>query len=70
MNEFAGNCIEWEQTYRCPTQGGEEKEQPSQAGFTLSPEEPAPPTVPNGDMSEALAKLYVLKDIQDRFANQ
>ncbi|MDP4154958.1 MAG: conjugal transfer protein TraN [Bacillota bacterium] len=65
LNEFGGNCIEWEQTYRCPTHGGDKREQASQAGFTLSPEEPAPEAVPNGDMSEALAKLYVLKDIQD-----
>lgn len=65
LNEFAGNCIEWEQTYRCPTHGGDERELPSQGGFVLSPEEAAPEGVPNGDMSEALAKLYVLKDIQD-----
>lgn len=65
LKEFAGNCIEWEQTYRCPTQRGEEKEQPSQGGFTLSPEEPSPSAVPNSEMPEALAKLYVLKDIQD-----
>ena len=65
LNELTGVCIEWEQTYRCPVQGTEEKERISTGGVTLPPEEPFPEATPNGDMAEALAKLYVLKDIQD-----
>lgn len=65
LKERFGVCIEWEQTYRCPTSVGQEKERISKGEFRLSPEEPLSPPVPNKDMQEALAKLYVLKDIQD-----
>lgn len=65
LNERLGVCIEWEQTYKCPTSAGREKEKVSTGAFALSPEEPVNPPLPNKDMAEALAKLYVLKDIQD-----
>ncbi|MBP6952074.1 MAG: conjugal transfer protein TraN [Alphaproteobacteria bacterium] len=65
VKEFAGVCIEWEQTYRCPTQVREEKERVSTGGFSLPPEEPSPALTPNHDMQEAIAKLSVLNDIQD-----
>lgn len=65
LKQLGGTCIEWEQTYKCPTGSAGQKEAPSQGNFTLSPEEKVLMDPPNHDMPEALAKLYVLKDIQD-----
>lgn len=65
LNKRENVCIEWEQTYKCSQGGRGGTEQISTGGVTLSPESLPEPSPPNPDMAEAIAKLYVLKDVQD-----
>lgn len=65
LKEMEKVCIEWEQTYRCPTQVNEEKEKVSTGNFSLPTTESPTAPPPNRDIQEAIARLSVLKDIQD-----
>jgi len=65
LRELNGVCIEWEQTFRCPTHTHEEKERASAGAYTPPQADSAPTHLPNQDMPEALAKLSVLKEVQD-----
>jgi len=65
INEMDGVCIEWEQTYRCPGPVNNEQERVSAGNFSLPQVDAPAAQEPNHDMAEAIAKLSVLKDIQD-----
>jgi len=65
LKEMDKVCVEWEQTYRCPTQVIEELERVSTGAFSLPTADAPPALTSNQDMAEAIAKLSVLKDIQD-----
>jgi hypothetical protein len=63
--EREGVCIEWEQTYRCPTKQNIRQELVSSGRFALPKADSAPSSKPNADMQEAISKLSILKNIQD-----
>jgi hypothetical protein len=65
LQKKAGECIEWEQTYRCPTGRAPTQEQISKRGYVAPQGESGVSATPNADMPEAIARLAVLKDIQD-----
>jgi hypothetical protein len=65
LRKREGICIEWEQTYRCPTKQNLKKELVSSSGYTLPKADPAPSSIANADMQEAISKLSILKNIQD-----
>lgn len=65
LHEKAGECTQWEQTYRCPITQSLSQEQVSREGYTLPQAESGASSTPNTDMPEAIARLTVLKDIQD-----
>lgn len=65
LQKKAGECIEWEQTYRCPTGRAPTTEQVSKGGYTAPQGDSGASSTPNADMPEAIARLAVLKDIQD-----
>jgi hypothetical protein len=74
MQEMGNECIQWEQTYRCATGVSGAKERASAGtlgssaqgqGYSPSPADSPPPSPSNRDMPEAIAKLSILKNVQD-----
>ncbi|OJW55208.1 MAG: hypothetical protein BGO67_00435 [Alphaproteobacteria bacterium 41-28] len=65
LQEMGGECIEWEQTYRCAVSAREGQERLSTGNVSLPPGGTPPTSTPNRDMPEAIAKLSILKNVQD-----
>ncbi len=58
-------CIQWEQNYKCPVSSLKPEDKVSDGSFVLPKGEDFPETVANKDMADAIAKLSVLKEVQD-----
>lgn len=61
IQKAAGECVEWEQSFRCP-----EGPSPSPVKVAFEAEKIVPPVTasPNQEMTDALAKLSIFEDIQ------
>jgi hypothetical protein len=70
LQKMGGECIEWEQTYRCPVARSsgltpKDEDKASTGNVSLPPESTPPASTANRDMPEAIAKLSILKNVQD-----
>jgi F-type Type IV secretion system, TraN len=63
LKEVSGVCVEWKQTYRCPKKVQEETV--SNQKYTLTEGALPQASPPNQDMSEAISKLSIFREIQD-----
>lgn len=65
LNKIGEECIEWEQTYRCPSKKSiKELKLLSQKGFKLPKSTTFTSSQPNTEMNDALSKLSILSEIQ------
>jgi hypothetical protein len=65
LTKIGDVCVEWKQTFRCPTQKRVFKRKISRAPYRL-PRIPLPTQeAPNNDMAEAISKLQILQETQD-----
>lgn len=66
IRDVGGECIEWEQVYRCPKEVILEEPTATASSSAMQMPQQELHYEPNADMSDAIAKLSIFKEVQEQ----